>query len=70
MCEGSSRSDEELHPQDRPAARCGGGAAGVQRDGGLPLDVPIPCEGGLPHHPRRSTPQTAAHPGTRRVQTC
>ena len=62
--------DEELRPQDRPAARCGGGAAGVQKDGGLPLDVPVTGEGGLSHHTRRGTPQTAAHSGTRRMQAC
>ena len=33
----------------------------------FPLDVPVTCEGGLPHHPRRGTPQTAAHPGTCRL---
>ena len=62
--------DEELRPQDRPAARRGGGAAGVQKDGGLPLDVPVPSKRGLSHHPRRGAPQVAAHPGTRRVQAC
>ena len=62
--------DEELRPQNRPAARCGGGAAGVQKDGRLPLDVPVPGEGGLPHYARRGAPQIAAHPGTRRVQAC
>ena len=47
---------QEIRPQDRPAACCGSSAAGVQRDGGLPLDVPVPCEGGLPHHARRGAP--------------
>ena len=59
--------DEELRPQDCPAARCGSGAAGVQRDSGLPLDVPIPSEGGLPYHARRGASQIAAHLRTRRL---
>ena len=62
--------DEELRPQDRPTARCGGGAAGVQKDGGLSLDVPVPGEGGLPHYTRRGTAQIAVHLGTRGVQAC
>ena len=62
--------DEELRPQDRPAACCGGGAAGVQKDGELPLDVPVAGEGGLSHHARRGAAQVAAHPGTRWVQAC
>ena len=62
--------DEKLRPQDRPAARRGGGTAGIQKDGGLSLDVPVPGEGGLPHHTWRGAPQTAAHPGTRGVQAC
>ena len=48
--------DEEFRPQDRPATRRGGGAAGVQKDGRLSLDVPVPGEGGLPHYARRGTP--------------
>ena len=59
--------DEELRPQDRPAACGSGGAAGVQKDGGLPLDVPVPGEGGLPHYARRGAPQTAVHLRTRRL---
>ena len=66
----STPQDEELRPQDRPAACCGGGAAGVQKDGGLPLDVPVPGEGGLPHHTRRGAAQIAAHSGARRMQAC
>ena len=62
--------DEELHPKDRPAARGGGGAAGVQKGGGLPLDVPVPSKRGLSHYTRRGAPQVAAHLGARRVQAC
>ena len=62
--------DEELRPKDRPATRCGGGAAGVQRDSRLPLDVSVSREGGLSYHARRGAPQTAAHLGTRGVQAC
>ena len=62
--------DEKLRPQDRPAARRGGGAAGVQRGGRLPLDVPVPGEGGLPHYARRGAAQTAVHSGARRMQAC
>ena len=62
--------DEKLRPQDRPAARGGGSAAGVQKDGGLPLDVPVTGEGGLSHYTRRGTAQIAAHSGARRMQAC
>ena len=62
--------DEKLHPKDRPAARRGGGTAGIQKDGGLSLDVPVPGEGGLPHHTRRGAAQIAAHSGARRMQAC
>jgi len=50
---GHHTQDGELHPQNRPAARCGEGAVGVQKGGGLPVDVPVSSEGGLPAHPWR-----------------
>lgn len=39
----------------------------ADEDGYHSLDVPIPSEGGLPHHARRGAPQTAAHLRTRRL---
>ena len=62
--------DEELHPKDRSAACGGGSAAGVQRGGGLPLDVPFASKGGLSHYTRRGAAQIAAHSGARRMQAC
>ena len=41
-----------------------------KKDGGLPMDVPVPSKRELSHHPRCGAPQVADRPGTRRVQAC
>ena len=54
-------------PKPKNSVRSGSGAAGVQRNSELPLDVPIPGKRGLPYHARRGASQIAAHLRTRRL---
>ena len=53
------------------AAACGAGrAAGVQKDGGLPLDVSVPGEGGSTDHARCGTKAASDDTGAGRLQAC
>ena len=60
--------NEKLHSQNRTVAIGGRGAAGVQEHGELPVDVPVPGEGGPTDPPWRGAQTAPAYSGTRRLQ--
>ena len=65
---GEHPQDPRLHPQAGPAARRGGGAAGVSGDGGLPVDVPLAGQRGHAHDTGSGAPAAPDHSGAGRVQ--
>ena len=64
---GERPEDPRLHPQAGPAARRGGGAAGVSGDGGLPVDVPLAGQRGYAHDTGSGAPTAPDHSGAGRV---
>lgn len=53
------------------AAACGvGRAAGIPQEGGLPLDVSVPGEGGSTDHTRRGAKAASDDTGAGRLQAC
>ena len=53
------------------AATCGAGrAAGVPQEGGFPLDVSVPGEGGPTDHTRRGAQTASDDTGAGRLQAC
>ena len=64
---GERTEDPRLRPQAGPAARRGGGAAGVSGDGGLPVDVPLAGQRGCTPDAGRGATAAPDYSGAGRV---